>query len=93
MRMIPIIHSFSQEQDGGTLSKSQVEAIERFHLARLEKERVAKERAQERIEKLSASMKAIQEENRKLKFFNDSMVNTLFFIARYKGKENEQQNG
>jgi hypothetical protein len=94
-RFVPFFPAYTPSvKEPNVFTQTEVEAIERLHIAKLEKEREAKEHALKRIQNLSNTVSAYQAENQKLKFFVDMLSNTLLFIVNYnKGKDKEQQNG
>ncbi|WP_226677248.1 hypothetical protein [Mesobacillus jeotgali] len=93
-RFVPFFPTYTPPvQEQKVFTQKEVEAIERFHLAKLEKEREAKEHALKRIQTLSNTISEYQTENQKLNFFIDVLSHTLLFVTKYKGTENKQQNG
>ena len=94
MRFVPFYPAYEPPvKEQKAFTQNEVEAIERLHIAKLEKEREAKEHALKRIQNLSNTVSAYQAENQKLKFFVDVLSSTLFSILKYKGNDKEQQNG
>lgn len=94
MRFVPFFPAYEPPvKEQKVFTQKEVEAIERFHLAKLEREREAKDHAQKRIQTLSETVIEYKAENQKLKFFVEMLSNALQLIVNYKGQDKEQQNG
>ncbi|PLR93223.1 hypothetical protein [Bacillus sp. T33-2] len=82
-----------EQQEEKIYTESQWKATEKYYLARLNKEREEKERAQELARALQGQLANKIKELDKLDFFVTALSNTLLLTTEYHRTGKAQQNG